>query len=293
MSEGGQSVKAYSFLNIQVVENNDFVIRDVHFTKDLFIPDHYLARCRVRKLNAEPFILSPGKVFIDIEHPLGNQSLRDHFVRQYVHKGATLLITQFQIRRQLTWKSEFQRYVTSLKGLAIDYMVAPKIDIKYLSNDMIRYFGLQKVPFIIVELTDAKDVSKLKFGWIKQMQVMTKIPLAVMENKNGKLLYQMFKQNDILICDQRITKKPLRRDVLIQTGISPKKGEIRIYGDSDFNLYLQKDIFKNHLSLQSLLEGEANPYISVIRGKVIKLNKTILDQRGFGEQNQISIQNHF
>ncbi|MBB6452213.1 hypothetical protein HNQ94_000658 [Salirhabdus euzebyi] len=282
-------MKTFYFENLNVYSDERWEKKNIYFTSDLFVPKHYINRLEERKIEVDQFWMSPGKVYVDIEYPLTDQKLQRHHVRQYLYKGCSLIISVFDLRRNMKWKQDFQCYIESLRGIPIDYMVVPKVNVKYLTVDMIRYFGIKKVPFILVDIHKKEDINDIKWGWLRQMQCVMRIPFAYVKSDLSKLLHEKFNEYNLMELSPPITKHPLKNRSLIETGISPKKGEIRIYGDADFNLHLKDQ----HKWGKGKIKEDLAPYISVIRGNVVKLNQTILEQKDFGNYCQISIQNHF
>jgi hypothetical protein len=287
-------VKVYYFEKIKVWSEQGFETQNIYFTKELIVPSHYINWLHKRKIDANGLWLGPGKVMLDLDFPLRDHKTRDHHVRKYLYRGCSLLISILDLERKLNWRSLFHSYVHELKGLAIDYMVVPKVNIKHLTPDMIRFFGLQKVPFILVELTNGNDLDQVKWGWLKQMQMISKIPLACFDHRLSSNLINELNNHQMLAVSNLLSNKPIPKQVLVETGISPKKGEIRMYGDADFNLYeMKRESEFNRVHGFANQYTEQYPYISVLKGNVVKLRQTVIDKKGFGDWCKISIQNHF
>jgi hypothetical protein len=287
-------VKVYYFEKIKVLSETGFEKQNIYFTNELIVPSHYLNWFHKRKVDANGLWLGPGKVMLDLDFPLRDRKTRDHHVRKYLYRGCSLLISILELERRLDWRTLFHTYVRELNGLAIDYMVVPQVNIKYLTPDMIRFFGLQKVPFILVYLTNNSDLDQVKWGWLKQMQMTVKTPLACLDQRLSSNLIKEIKNQQLLFVSDLLSNTTIPKQVLIATGISPKKGEIRMYGDADFNLYemkQHKEINRVH-GLRNQ-PTELYPYISVLKGNVVKLRQTVIDKKGFGDWCKISIQNHF
>ncbi|SET90361.1 hypothetical protein SAMN05421676_110100 [Salinibacillus kushneri] len=270
-------MKAFYFENMMVHQEGEWKRKKIVFTKNLFLPARSLDWMPNRKIQVNVFKMSPGKVYVDIEFPLNQKSLQDHHVRRYLYQGTSLVISAIDLRPHMDWKRDFHNYSDELSGIAIDYLVVPKVNIKYLTPDMIRYFGLQHVPFILVYAEHPRDLKDIQWGWLNQMQTLVRIPIGCMEHPLSKFMMQELNHFSFQVLPEMISTNPLSKDTLNQTGISRKKGEINLYRDTDFNLYVNRNQKREYCRKVQA------PYISVIRGNVVKLNQTIYDQKGFGE----------
>ncbi len=279
-------MKVFYFEEAEIWGENISNTKNIYFTKEIFVPKHYTGRYPSRKISINPFFITAGHVYVDTDYPLQNNRLRSQYVRKYMYKGATLVITRFQIKNNhFDWRRDFHQYVRSLQGLAIDYMVVPQMHISYLTVDMVRFFGIMKVPFILVECNRFQKLSNFHIQWLRHIQSLVPIPLAVLKGE-GDWFLEHLKESQVIVLKHPISSLPLQKEDLKLTGISPKKGEITNYGDTDFNLYV-----KNNKKEKSNIDEY--PYISVMRGNMIKLNQTVMDKRGLGQYCTISIQNHF
>ncbi|QHS22579.1 hypothetical protein GWK91_06285 [Virgibacillus sp. MSP4-1] len=270
-------MKAFYFENILIQQEDVWKRKKIVFTEDVFLPAHYLDWVPQRKIQADVFKMSPGKIYADVEFPLNHKSLLDHYVRRYLYKGASLLISTLELGRKADWKERYHHYCDELSGIAIDYLVVPKMNIKYLTPEMIRYFGIQKVPFILVYANQIHDLTHIPWGWLNQMQALVNIPIGCIKHPLSDLVIQALAESGFQTLPEVISNTPLSAETLSKTGISNKKGEIKIYNDTDFNLYV------NSNQMNHYCQKDQVPYISVIRGNVVKLNQTIYDTQGFGE----------
>ncbi|MRG86396.1 hypothetical protein [Salinibacillus xinjiangensis] len=271
-------MKAYFFKRMPVWIENDWEQKDIVFTKEKFVPKHYVNQLPKRQIHANIFQMTPGNVYVDNEFPLSSKALRDHHVRRYLYQGCSLLLSSIDLERTYNWKDLFQEYKQELAGIAIDHIVVPKINLKYLTAEMVRYFALQRTPFILVYTSEDLDLDHVKWGWLNQMQSISQIPLACLEHPNSTTLFKFMHKHSLHTLPEIISVHPLSKESLTLTGISPKKGELQIYGDADFNLHVPSN--RGNINLQ-------NPYISIIRGNVVKLNQTVYDQKGFGQYFEI------
>ncbi|MCP8616693.1 hypothetical protein [Salirhabdus salicampi] len=279
-------MKAFYFQNMDMYDDwNGWQQKTVYFMDGRFVPVQHIRSKSIKKIDTkERFIMTPGKVYVDVEYPLSDDRRRNHHVRRYLYQGCSLIISLLPIQTKRDYMIAYNQYVKSLRNLALDYMVAPKVHIRNLTPDMIRFFGIQKSPFICLEYNHMQDLKKIKWDWMRQMQALVQIPFATLTPPHDPLRV-MLENDSFRLVDQPISSTPLMKNTLNATGISPKKGEISIYGDADFNLYMKSNCQKH--SASNLYKQI--PYISVIRGNVVKLQYNLQDQSMFGKHYVISI----
>jgi len=88
-----------------------------------------------------------------------------------------------------------------------------------------------------------------------------------------------------------LNELPLSVGNLYATGISPFKGDFRTLGDADYNLYINDE--RQIEAPDQMFYHRAIPYVTVLRGKVIRAHVEMNDDKGYGRLTNISIPNHF
>lgn len=251
----------------------------------------------VMELVTEPFWIGPGKTYVDLEYPLYNAPYRTALLRRYIYRGCTLIITQLPIESKLHMKDKWESYKQNLKGMAIDYMIAPRISLKRLDPEMIRYFGRRKVPFILVEVEDEQSLLSKKWDWINQAQGHSFLPISplftnpVTKQNSQKVWNQIIDAYEIRTLPEFLNELPLSVGNLYASGISPFKGELRSKGEADYNLFRNDD--RQIEAPDQMFYHRAIPYVTVLRGKVIRAHVEMNDEKGYGRYKSISIPNHF
>ncbi|KGX84090.1 hypothetical protein [Pontibacillus marinus] len=252
---------------------------------------------QTKNLVIDPFWIGPGKIYIDLEFPLYDAPYRTALLRRYIYRGCTMIITQLPIRSKKQMKVMWEQYKQDLELMAIDYMVAPRISLHRIDSEVVRYFGRQKAPFIIAEVTDENSLNITKWEWLGQAQGSSFIPIVpVFPNpateKNLKKTWdQIMTAYSIRTLPDPLNELPLSVGNLYAAGISPFKGDIRTLGDADYNLYINDE--RQIEAPDQMFYHRAIPYVTVLRGKVIRAHVEMNDEKGYGRLTDISIPNHF
>lgn len=248
---------------------------------------------KTMKLQVDPFWIAPGKVYIDFQFPLFHSPYQTSLLRRYIYRGCTLLLTQLPITSKRQMKSKWADYKKSLEGLAIDYMIVPRVPIHYLDDEMVRFFSRLKVPFILFEVSTEAELYKKRWQWISQAQnpfCTPVVPVFLQDNLHS-LWDKFVRTYEIISLPSPLDELPLGIDNLKATGIYPYKGEVIPSGDADYNLFrVEKEEIE---APDQMFYHKAIPYVTVLRGKIIRAHVEMNDERGYGNYREVSIPNHF
>lgn len=247
-------------------------------------------------INMDRFWISPGKVHIDLQFPLYQTEFQSALVRRYMFRGTTLLIVQCPISSSRNMAKEFQMMKHRLDGLGIDYMIAPLVSVNKLTPEMIRFFGNERVPFVLFQAETKEDILNKMWGWIAQAQDPSFIPVTPVVKNEGPLSYskwlQLAEHHNVRTLPRVLGECPLTKENLRATGIYPYKGEFMYSGDADYNL------FRLHTETQidtpdQMFYHKAIPCVTVLRGQIIRSHTEVNDLEGYGRYFKASIPNHF
>ncbi|WP_053219405.1 hypothetical protein [Virgibacillus senegalensis] len=287
----------YYFFNERVFDEDGWkskslIVENGKFTRRL------IDKGAAKEMETKQFWVGPGKVYLDIEEPVYQQASPEMTIKKFIYRGCTLLLCQLQIYSHSDYKRRFFSFQDQLADFPIDYMIVPRVPLSQLRPDMVRFFGRQKVPFILAVPHVGLEWDAVKWEWIQQAQSLTKIPLFLLSttNRNSRQLSVHWNgidpKLDITVVEQKDLALPLPKKLLRKTGISPYKGEILPHASADYNLFLLKEI-------QSIDEPsnfryhKAIPEVTVAKGKVIKVNHVVKCLEGNGVYNHVSIPGHF
>ncbi|SDL66671.1 hypothetical protein [Sediminibacillus halophilus] len=288
---------AYYFYNEYVYDEDGWqsksmIVEDGKFTRR--IND----KAPAREMNTKQFWVGPGKVYLDIEEPFYQQASLEVNLRKFIYRGCTLLLCQLPIRSHSNYKRNFASFQKKLTESPIDYMIVPRIPLSQIRPEMVRFFGRQKVPFILVEQDPVKEVQKIKWEWIHQAQSLTKIPLFMLSSSKRNHRQQstcwpsVAPELDLTLVNPSELELPLPKKLLRKTGISPYKGELIPHASADYNLFL----FQENQSIDephNFRYHKAIPEVTVAKGKVIKVNHIVKCRKGNGMYKKVSIPGHF
>ncbi|MFC0523161.1 hypothetical protein ACFFGV_06065 [Pontibacillus salicampi] len=251
------------------------------------------------ELNTVPFWVSPGKVYVDVEFPLYRTEYFIPIVRRYLYRGCTTLIVQVPIITEKNLQQTFYSHLEQLDGIALDYMAVPRVSLTKLSTSMVLFFGRHKIPFIIVEVTDKKQLLEKEWQWIAQAQHPSFIPIVPVFSFNDSSSFSykewltLMEEHQVRTLPSPITEEPLSLENLKATGIFPTKGEFIYQGDADYNIYPAYEQQEQIEGNEQMFYHKAIPYVTVIRGQVIRAHLELDDYNGYGKYQTISIPNHF
>ncbi|SDJ67551.1 hypothetical protein [Sediminibacillus albus] len=252
------------------------------------------------ELNTDHFWVGPGKVYLDYEEPVYYQTSPENTIKKFIYRGCTLLLCQMPVLSHTNYKEKFNQFKKQLSGMAIDYMIVPRLPVSILKPDLVRYFGRKRLPFILLDANNEQELKEVKWEWIQQAQGLTQIPLLLVtevqtKNENKKIAgtwESIVETYGIFTIIESSLAVPLSKNMLKMTGISPYKGEILAQASADYNLYLQHKV-------QSIDEQpefryhKAIPEVTVAKGRVIKVNHIIQCLEGSGSYTHVSIPRHF
>ncbi|UOK56851.1 hypothetical protein MGI18_19080 [Bacillus sp. OVS6] len=86
--------------------------------------------------------------------------------------------------------------------------------------------------------------------------------------------------------------EPLEKSLLMKIGIYPEKGDIRIGGEVDYNLYVRNG-FNSVEEMSASRYHNHIPTFTIHKGQLIKVDEKVCIRPGFGEFCEISMSGRF
>lgn len=265
-------------------------------------------RYNYNKMDLSQFILTPGHVMLDyslVSSVKPFHQFKQELLDDFISKGCTtiLSICDVNFERQLTKTLNDVKH--RLLNCPVDYYTGIRVPIKILTPSLIRSCKSKGISLVIVEIDEDDNLFRIPWGWIRDAQFSYPVPIIPQWNFKNQIHSRKDKQHSNLwqeiIEDNYVTsipdcpeeKVPLSLDVLKKIGIYPAKGDIRVGGELDYNLYDINDISysveeKPHLDYHKLI-----PRISMHKGKFLKVDNEIFFRPGFGDECKVKKPGHF
>ncbi|MGE8204324.1 hypothetical protein ACQKP0_07140 [Heyndrickxia sp. NPDC080065] len=274
--EEEQNVKKQSLF----IKNNT-----IHSIKTDFV------KTALMRMNVSSFIMTPTHVMLDSDIPVSTfQIQKKYFTTNFLLKGCHTIITPFTIQNEWKFDQELHKKRVSLLNSPVDYVLAVKLPLEKLSTNIIRKCKKGKIAIIFCEIHDESSLSQIPWGWIREAMFPYNpilVPIYLV-NDHSKKKAILKKWNDILgyekipsLSDEMPKKTPISVKNLKKFGLYPKRGDLHIGGEINYNLY-----FKN----KKVAEQKGIHYdndrlaIMVHKGRVTTTLNTTKFRPGFGEE---------
>ncbi|WP_456278555.1 hypothetical protein [Bacillus sp. AK128] len=261
----------------------------------------HMDNVKLLKMDASPYLLTPGHIMLDFTvETLTTFASQKDYMKELIRKGCTTLLVSVTVNYEADLKKAIKRISHLMINSPIDYCIGVKIPIRALTPSFVRQCKRLKIPVIFVELAEV-DMYNVAWGWIRDAlypYYLSIVPIWKDVSSKGK--FKKLTENwTALMSEERIPTvpecpqagEPLPLNVIRKIGISPLKGEIRIGGDLDYNLYgLKSREFAN--------QGEVNydmskPLITVHKGRVIRVVDQFSINPGYGQRVTIKVPGYY
>ncbi|WP_246942172.1 hypothetical protein [Bacillus pinisoli] len=249
------------------------------------------------KMDASPYLLTPGHVMLDfqIEHVSSALALKEH-VKKLISKGCTTIVVTVTAQYESELQVAVKRIAHLMINSPIDYCIAVKIPSRALTPSFIRQCKRLKIPVLFVELQEV-DMYQIAWAWIRDAlypYFLSIVPIWQDEPSKGKVR-RLTENWKTLLHEESIPTipscpapgVPLELNVIRKIGISPLKGELRIGGDLDYNLYAEKS--REFANQAEVNYDMSNPIITVQKGRTIKVNEQYFINPGFGQRITVKV----
>ncbi|MBM7604413.1 hypothetical protein JOC75_002416 [Metabacillus crassostreae] len=260
---------------------------------------------RFIRMDMSSYLLTPGYVMLDfsLQSLLHFQEFKQHMIEKYVKKGCTTLLTVTSLEKEQDLLPKLKQRRQLMINSPIDYYIGVKIPFKLLKPSLLRKLRQHNISVVFVELSEDDCLDGKSWGWIRDAMFSNPITLIpsieeglYKSNVNQKILknwVKHMKENRISSLTYQLTEgETLTRDELMTIGIYPEKGDIRIGGQVNYNLYNLDDI-KYHTDGQPIMNSSILPMFTIHQGKLININGEITFNPGIGEECFIPISGRF
>jgi hypothetical protein len=241
-------------------------------------------------------IVTPGHVMLDFsfQQPRTFLQFKQYVQQQLIAQGCTTLLAICDVFFESQLVPALQRLRQHLLNSPIDYFIGVKVPLRKLTPSLMIACRRWKIPVIFVEMQENDVLHSVPWHWIAE--VLKTYPLTFVPYwPNGK---RMKKQEAIwrkLLAAHHIPfipfplqeRTPLSLDVLKKIGIYPQKGDLRIGGEVDYNLYKKESVSRLVAETPIVDYDNHVPVITVHKGRLLKAGNQIYFYPGFGMERVI------
>ncbi|WP_078546094.1 hypothetical protein [Litchfieldia alkalitelluris] len=258
------------------------------------------------KMNLSNYLLTPGHVMMNytFTETTPFKEFKAVLQKDYVDKGCTTLISICDVKKEYELFDKINRKKNTLINSPIDFYIGIKIPLKLLTPSFIRACKRVKIPIVIVEIDDVSDLQQVPWGWIKEAFYPYFFPLIPKWNIKEKSFFNA--NNHIGLWDEIMAEHgiasinacpeegvPLSLDLLKKMGVYPDKGDIRIRGAMDYNLYNIDDLSYSLEQKPSFDFQTFRPIITMHKGKFLKVDHQTFFSPGFGKECKVKLPGYF
>jgi hypothetical protein len=256
-----------------------------------------LKRLSFMKTNLSQYLLTPGHVMINYSFSKGHsfQSFKMEVTEKYLKKGCTTLLVISDVKSERELADSLKNTRHYLLNSPIDYYLGIRIPLEALTPSIIVACRRKKIPVIIVTIEKVDDLYKVPWGWIRESYHSFQIPIipewkmkekAIFNsNRKDEMWRVMTEQNripTIPVCPTE--NEPLSFDMLKKIGIYPDKGDIRVGGELDYNLYEHDSIGYSVDEKPTLDYHNLIPTITMHKGNFTKVDANVYFRSGYGNE---------
>lgn len=261
----------------------------------------HMENVRLIRMDFSPYLLTPGHVMLDFGlEKLPSFSDYMEYMKRLISKGCTTILVSVSVRYEAELKAKVKKIQHLMINSPIDYCIAVRVPMRALTPSFIRQCKRLRIPAVFLDMKE-DEMYEVAWAWIRDAiypYFLSIIPIWNDTYSKGKVkrLTEVWK---VIMQEEHIptvpycppTHEPLSLNIIRKLGISPLKGEIRIGGDIDYNLYPQKGVeFANFSEIQYDMD---KPIITVHKGRNIKVGDEYLINPGYGERLTIKVPGFF
>lgn len=291
----GRFILNYIIENANVVSdqgilNRSFLIQDnkiSHFGSSL-------VQYKGMRMNVSTYFMTPGHTFIDFDLPV-YENLKNYKNRliDLISKGCTTVLAPCYIPYETDFEKSIRAAKHKMINSTIDFVVGVHMPAEKLTPSTIRLCRRHKLPYIIAEISEHTDIHSIPWGWIRDSAFQFQVPIyPLWKIEDDKILKMQMDTWEYVTSLHKIPTylkfpieaKPLPKVIRKQIGLYPKKGELLIGNDLDYNLY-QYPCFESKVDETNKLDyDKIDPIITVHKGRLLKTKDATNFFPGFGEE---------
>ncbi|MFC4322663.1 hypothetical protein [Litchfieldia salsa] len=257
------------------------------------------------RMDLSTYLLTPGHIMMNFSFSKNLQfnEFKEVMIKNYINKGCTGLVVVCDVKNERELSKRIEATKHFLLNSPIDFYICVKIPLKALTPSLVRACKKLKLPALVVDIENELDLYKIPWGWIKEAFYPYFFPLIPKWHTKEKSLFNSNKHYEIwsrLMEDHGIPtvktcpdeKSPLSLDTLKKMGIYPAKGDIRIRGQLDYNLYNMDEM--TSVNEEPVFNFDHHsPVVTMHKGKFLKIGAEVFFYPGFGRDCKVKLPGHF
>ena len=256
---------------------------------------------RLLRMDFSSYVMTPGHVMIvDELQAMNFQQFKAYMTDHYLNRGCTTLLSVFTIQHEREFAERLKLAKSYLLNSPIDYFFAIRVPLNKLTPSLIRLCKRHRLPAVFLEISDEETLRDVAWGWIKESLYQFPIAFIPCLRKTPATSKQIKRTWKALMKEERLPHliecpmagKALGKEVLMKLGIYPNKGDLRVGGELNYNLYVYPEdrIIE---TIEDLDYDSHIPEITVHRGIIQKAGGSISFRPGFGNECTVSVPGHF
>lgn len=250
------------------------------------------------RMDADSFLMTPTHILFDPSLPLkaSKSEKKNYFLNQFLLKGCTVIFTSVTIRYEQELKPELKRLHSEMADSPLDYVVGVRIPVQLLTPSLIRACKKEKIPVIMLEITDFSELRDRPWGWIKEAMFPYNSPLAPVfcseatgrsDEAAADWIKLMTSMKIPHLRSELCEGDPLKMEVLKKTGIFPFKSNLYNGGEISYNFYSRSPEVENVEISQLFHYHNDRLLITVHKGIVVRAGSQVFYHEGAGENVKI------
>lgn len=253
-----------------------------------------LRKYKGMRMNVSTYFMTPGHTFIDFELPVC-ENLKDYKNRliELISKGCTTVLAPSYIPYEIDFEKSIRQARHRMINSTIDFVIGVHMHAEKITPSAIRLCKRHKLPYIIAEINEQTEIHSIPWGWVRDAEFLFQVPIyPLWKIENEKVLKMQMDTWEYVTSLHKIPtylqfpieSRPLPKVIQKQIGLYPKKGELLIGNDLDYNLY-EYSSFESKVDETNKLDyDKIDPIITVHKGRLLKIKDETNFFPGFGEE---------
>jgi hypothetical protein len=254
------------------------------------------------RMPVNEFVLTPGHVMLDFSFQQSRtfMEFKQYVQQNFIFRGCTTLLAVCDVRYERQLPKAIQQLRKNLLNSPIDYYIGVKIPLQTLTPSFVRACKRSKIPVIFIELGAEDRLNDVAWYWIYEAlysYFITFVPVWRDEQARAsqqKTWGEILTSNKIPFIPFALKEHtPIPLDALKKIGIYPQKGDIRIGGEVDYNLY-DKQKESRLVAQKAIVDYDIHvPTITVHKGRLLKAGEQLYFYPGFGKELIVQVPGMF